>query len=96
MSEEMLSEFIRELTERDEPIPDDLVKKYIALGVPDGEIAAVLLARSALASPEVPLSAMQESERRINELVRQAASKPARASTDSGIKGKVRKLFRKE
>jgi hypothetical protein len=96
MSEEMLSEFIRELSERDEPIPDDLVKKYIALGVPEGEIAAVLLARSALSGPEVPASAMESSERRIEELVRQAAAKPARSGEAPGLKGKVRKLFRKE
>ena len=95
MSEEILSEFTRELMESDDPAPRDLVKKYIKLGVPESEIAAVLLARSALGSPEVPLSAMEESERRINELVRQAASKPAPSSADSGIKGRVRKLFRR-
>jgi len=95
MSEEMLSEFTRELIESDEPFPQDLVKKYIALGVPESEIAAVLLARSALTSPEVPLSAMQESERRIGELVHQAASKPDSAPKDSGIKRTVRRIFRR-
>ena len=96
MSEEMLSEFIRELSERPEPYPEDLVKKYLAAGVSDGDIAAALLARSALSSPEVPASAMAESERRIEELIRQAGSRPSRSGADAGLKGKVRKLFRKE
>jgi len=95
MSEEILSEFTRELIECDEPFPEDLVKKYITLGVPEPEIAAALLARSALTSPEVPLAAMQESERRIGELVHQAASRPADAPRESRAKRAVRRLFRK-
>ena len=77
MCEEILSEFTEELTKRSEPVPHDLIKKYVELGVPESEIAAALLARSALSNPEVPQSAVESSEHRVEGLAQQSGTRPA-------------------
>jgi len=97
MCEEILSEFTEELTKRDEPVPHDLIKKYTELGLPESEIAAVLLARSALSNPEAPQSAVENSKLRIDELAQrehaeQGAS--AGASLPSRFWQAIRRLFR--
>lgn len=100
MSEEKISELTRELTERGEPMPQDLIKKYRDQGVPDSEIATALLARSALAGPSVPESALEKSQRRISELAAQSAARPSRDDSQQGmgarIRNAVRRLLHKE
>ena len=78
MSEEILSEFTEELAKRKEPVPQDLIKKYKDRGLPESEIAAALLARSALSHPDVPQSAMENSARKIEELSRRSSAKQAK------------------
>ena len=93
MSEEILSEFIEELARRKEPVPQDLIKKYKELGLPESEIAAALLARSALSHPEVPQSAMENSARKIEELSKRS-SRP-KPSDKPGLRDRIkRKLGR--
>lgn len=92
MSEEILSEFTEELARRKEPIPQDLINKYKERGLPESEIAAALLARSALTHPEVPQSAMENSARKIEELSRKASSRKAQ---EPGIVGKIKRTLGK-
>lgn len=93
MSEEILSEFTEELARRKEPVPQDLIKKYKELGLPESEIATALLARSALSHPEVPLSAMEKSARKIEELSKRS-SRP-KPSDKPGFKGKIKRMLGK-
>lgn len=93
MSEEKLSEFARELTERDDLVPNDLIKKYVDQGVPEPEIAAALLARAALAGPNVPQSAMDKSERMINELAQQSGTRPAGTCAQPGLLARIRRFL---
>ena len=93
MSEEILSEFTEELAKRKEPVPQDLIKKYVERGLPESVIAAALLARSALTHPEVPQSAMENSARKIEELSKRSSTGPKAAKP--GVRGKIRKMLGK-
>ena len=95
MSEEKISEFTRELTERGEPMPQDLIKKYRDLGVPESEIAAALLARQALAGPSVPDSALEKSKRRISELTKQSAARASNQAARSGLGARISQAVRR-
>ena len=93
MSEEILSEFTDELAKRSEPVPHDLIKKYKERGLPESEIAAALLARSALSHPEAPQSAMENSFRKIEEL-----SKGSSAGFKAGkpsLRGRIKRILGK-
>lgn len=69
MSEETLSEFVDELTRRNEPLPRDLIEKYAKKGLAASEMASALLARAALNAPDAPPSALELSEKRLAELI---------------------------
>lgn len=90
MSEEILSEFTEELAKRKEPVPQDLIKKYVERGLPESVIATALLARSALTHPEVPQSAMENSARKIEELSRQASDEKA---AKPGLKDRIKRTL---
>lgn len=94
MSEEKISEFIRELAERTDPLPKDLIKKYRDQGVSEGEIAAALLARTALAGPDAPESALEKSQRRVAEMAAQSAAKPSTRGANTGLGAKIRNAMR--
>jgi hypothetical protein len=93
MSEEKISKFAEELTERSEPMPQDLIKKYRDQGVPDPEMAAAILARQALAGPAVPESALERSQRRISEMAQQSGARPAGARARPGLLARIRRLL---
>jgi hypothetical protein len=100
MCEETLSEFIDELTKRDDPFPRDLIRKYADKGLPQSEMAAALLARSALRSPRDVSAALEASEQQVSEMVRQAYSRggvtpPGRAGLAGGLRQALRRLFRR-
>lgn len=101
MSEEILSEFIDELSKRSDPLPRDLIEKYRRLGLPDSEIAAATMARAALLGPQVPEAAFEKSAGRIVDLTENArrgpdveASRPA--SFLRGISRGLRRLLNRE
>lgn len=72
MSEETLSEFIEELSKRNEPAPRDLFEKYERRGLAASEMAAAAMAQSALRGAEVPESAFERSARKVCEMREQA------------------------
>ncbi|HET6452972.1 MAG TPA: hypothetical protein VFI02_01085 [Armatimonadota bacterium] len=92
MSEEILSEFTEELAKRKEPVPLDLIEKYKKLGLPESEIAASLLARSALSHPEVPQSAMENSARKIEELSKRSSRPEAKKP---GLRDRIKRKLGK-
>jgi len=70
-----------------------LIKKYKERGLPESEIAAALLARSALSHPEVPQSAMENSARKIEELSKRASASPE--AKKPGLKDRIRRKLGK-
>lgn len=77
MSEETLSEFIEELSKREEPVPRDLIEKYAKMGLSASDMAAATMAQAALRGPDVPASAYENSARRLSEMAeRQARQAP--------------------
>lgn len=98
MSEEILSEFIEELSKRNEPAPRDLFEKYEKLGLPASEMAAAAMAQAALRSPEVPASGFERSARRVREVTGRMAAQPApvepRLTVGDRIARFLRRLFK--
>ncbi len=89
-----ISEFSEELTERAEPMPQDLINKYRDQGVPESEMAAAILAKQALAGPAVPESALEKSQRRIAEMAGRSAPSPAESRPRPGLIARLRRLLR--
>lgn len=98
MSEETLSEFIEELSKRDDPAPRDLIEKYSRLGLSAGDMAAATMARAALREPEVPESAYEESMRKIREMAERRAAEAPQPPPSLGarIMHAVRRLLGRE
>ncbi|GEM_PF-5102565 len=95
MSEETLSEFIEELSKRNEPVPRDLIEKYARKGLPVSDMAAAAMAQAALRGPDVPMSAYQDSVRRVYEMAqRRAVQAPQPRSLGARIVQAVRRFLR--
>ena len=83
MCEETLSEFIEELSKREEPVPRDLIEKYARMGLPASEMAAATMAQAALRGPDVPASAFENSARKVYELAERTARQRARSASQT-------------
>ena len=96
MSEEILSEFIEELSKRTEPAPRDLFEKYAQRGLPASEMAAAAMAQAALRGAEVPESAFEKSARMVGELTEQAArQREIEAQRKPSMGGRIARAFRR-
>ncbi len=80
MSEEILSEFIEELSKRNDPAPRDLFDKYEKMGLPASEMAAAAMAHAALRCPPVPSDAYEKSARRMREITGRMQAQPGPAA----------------
>lgn len=95
MSEEILSEFIEELSKRNEPAPRDLFEKYERKGLPASEMAAAAMAHAAILGPSVPAAAYERSAQRMREITGRMQAQPGPAEPRLTIGDRLARFLRR-